>query len=545
MTKLGVIGAGTMGSGIAQVAAQQGIAVTLVDASRELADAGRQRIQDALARGVERGRLSPTEAEAAYARVLAAESFAQIRDADCVIEAVVEDLAVKREVFHQLEEHCSATAILASNTSSLSITEIAGSTRRPERVVGMHFFNPVPAMALVEVIQGAATAEGTVAGAVELARRLGKTPVRVADGPGFLVNRVARPFYTEALRIYSEGIASVDTIDRVMRGLGFPMGPFQLMDLIGNDVNLAVTTSIYEQMYGEPRFRPSPAQRRLVSSGWLGRKTGRGWYDYSAEQSSEAGTGPRDSEAWPLGPVEVAVDGPIGEALFDRLQRAGIAARIWHRSAGAPSELSASSEGGLGALIDATTGTAEHKRAVIADLQLGSDAPILSLTLTAGTTEIASWAADPRRVCGFGILPPLDEASIVEVAPGLQTSDAAVAAGKALSSALGKKPVVVSDGCGLIGGRMVAVLINEAAWALTEGVATAADIDISIRLGVNYPRGLLEWGDTIGVDVLYRMITGLQRDHGDERYRAAPLLRKLALAGWQGDAADHGFFAYH
>jgi 3-hydroxybutyryl-CoA dehydrogenase len=280
MTRLGVAGGGTMGGGIVQVAAQQGLDVLLWDISDDLLERAVDRIRGSLQRSVERGRLSPAEADAAVARIHTTTDFGPFSEVDAVIEAVLENLDTKATVFRGLDEHCSEQAILASNTSSLSVTEIGAFTERPDRVVGMHFFNPVPAMALVEVIRGHGTSEATMERAVQLGHELGKTPIRCQDTPGFVVNRIARPFYNEGLRVMNDGVASLEDIDRVMRGVGFRMGPFQLMDLIGNDVNFAVTSLIFEQLYDEPRFRPSFRQRRAVQSGNLGQKSKRGWYPY-------------------------------------------------------------------------------------------------------------------------------------------------------------------------------------------------------------------------------------------------------------------------
>jgi 3-hydroxybutyryl-CoA dehydrogenase len=402
MTRLGVVGAGTMGGGIAQVGAQQGMDVVVCDVSAELVESGLGRIRASLQRNVERGRFSQDEANAISGRIQTTTDFGQMRDADCVIEAAFESIEVKRRVFQALDEHLKDGAVLASNTSSLSITEIGASTRRPEWVVGMHFFNPVPAMALVEVIRGRSTSPEAMDRATAIARELGKTPVRCEDTPGFIVNRIVRPFYNEALRILQEGLTTHDTIDELMRDQGFRMGPFQLMDLIGNDVNFAVTESIYEGLFQEPRFRPSYVQQRLVQSGNLGQKTGRGWYDYSAG-------------------VDAAVPVPArsGESPF----------------------------------------------------------------------------------------------------PGLRDSEDVAA----------------------IPARIVALIVNEAAFALMEGLATPADIDAAVKLGANYPRGPLEWGDEMGLDRVYAIIKSLQEEHGEDRYRPAPLLRKMVAAGWTGATAGHGF----
>jgi 3-hydroxybutyryl-CoA dehydrogenase len=272
-----------MGSGIAQVAAVAGHPVILQDIDETAVARARVGIDKALARETEKGRLTASAAEAARGRVryVAGSDLAPFAPCDLVIEAIVERLGPKRESFAALENVVAADAILASNTSALSITAIAGGCRRPERVVGLHFFNPAPVMPLVEVVRGHATSGTLVVAAGDLVKRWGKTAVVTADTPGFIVNRVARPFYGEALRILDEGIADCATIDWSMRALGgFKMGPFELMDLIGNDVNFAVTSAIFEAFFFDPRYKPSLTQRRLVDANLLGRKTGRGYYDY-------------------------------------------------------------------------------------------------------------------------------------------------------------------------------------------------------------------------------------------------------------------------
>src|SRR5437867_6612009 len=306
---VGVVGAGAMGGGIAQVAAAAGHNVVLADANAEAVERARGIIIAALQRQVEKGKLEGTARDAIVGRIrfVDARLGGDLRlYADCglVIEAVVEDLAVKRELFERLDAVVAPDALLATNTSSLSIASIASACRNVGRVLGMHFFNPAPAMPLVELIPSLASDVDAVGRVERLAVAWGKTTVVAADTPGFIVNRIARPFYGEALRILDEGIADCATIDWAMRTLGgFRMGPFELMDLIGNDVNFAVTSAVYEGFFFDPRYKPSLTQRRLVDANLLGRKTGRGWYDY------------RDG-AVPPAPRE---DPALGSSILDRI----------------------------------------------------------------------------------------------------------------------------------------------------------------------------------------------------------------------------------
>jgi 3-hydroxybutyryl-CoA dehydrogenase len=280
-SKIGVLGAGTMGAGIAQVSAQAGFETLVYDISQEFIDKGIGRIRSFLQRSRERGRLTAEQEEQIVSRLASSLNLEDFAGCTLIIEAVPEKLELKREVFQKLDAICGPESLLATNTSSFSITAIAGATQKPERVLGMHFFNPPPLMALVEIIQGDRTSAATMDQATSIAREIGKTPVRAKDTPGFIVNRIARPFYNEALRILGDGDVTVETIDRVMKEAGgFPMGPFELMDLIGNDVNFAATELLYLSFFHDPRFRPSPIQHRLVQAGNLGRKTRRGFYTY-------------------------------------------------------------------------------------------------------------------------------------------------------------------------------------------------------------------------------------------------------------------------
>jgi 3-hydroxybutyryl-CoA dehydrogenase len=383
---IGVVGAGAMGAGIAQVAAQRGHPVVLADAAAGSIAKAKEGHTKALAREVEKGRVTRADADAVLARItyvsgVAEQDLRHFAPCALVIEAIVEDLAIKQGLFRALEQVVAPTAVLATNTSSLSVAAMAGACAQSERVVGIHFFNPAPVMPLVEIIPALATSEAVAQACRALVERWGKIPVMASDTPGFIVNRIARPFYGEALRILEEGIADCATIDWAMRSIGgFKMGPFELMDFIGNDVNHAVTRSVFEAMYFDPRYKPALTQRRLVESGWLGRKSKRGYYDY------------RDGATAPA-PTE---DPALGRVIFDRI---------------------------------------------------------------------------------------------------------------------------------------LAMLVNEAADAVQMRVASPEDIELAMTKGVNYPKGLLSWGDEIGASAVLATLESLQAEYGEDRYRPSPLLRRVAKSG--------------
>jgi 3-hydroxybutyryl-CoA dehydrogenase len=283
-SQIGVVGAGAMGAGIAQVSAQAGYKTLVYDVSQDFIDRGLGRIRKFLQGSRERGKITGEQEEQILGRLQGSLKLEDLGCSGLVIEAAPENLQIKREVFQKLDTICNSETLLATNTSSLSVTAVATATKSPERVLGMHFFNPPPLMVLVEVIQGAQTDPACIEKAVEIVKRLGKTPVCAKDTPGFVVNRIARPFYNEALRLLDEGDASVETIDKIMKEAGnFRMGPFQLMDLIGIDINFTATDSLYQAFFHDPRFRPSPTQRKMFLAGQLGRKTGRGFYNYESK----------------------------------------------------------------------------------------------------------------------------------------------------------------------------------------------------------------------------------------------------------------------
>jgi 3-hydroxybutyryl-CoA dehydrogenase len=278
---VGVVGAGTMGSGIAQVFAQAGYGVRLVDVEAAVVDRGRRGIEVGLAKFVEKGKVSAADRDAALSRIATGTALDDLADADYVVEAIVEDLGAKRTLFERLDRTTRPEVILASNTSSISITVLGAATRRPDKVLGMHFMNPVPLMTLVELIRGQATSSDSMQVAFELCRALGKTAVEASDYPGFIANRVLMPMLNEAFYAVMEGVGTPEAIDEVMkRGMNHPMGPLTLADFIGLDVCLAILTTLHEGL-GDPKYRPCPLLRRMVAAGHLGRKSGRGFYEYA------------------------------------------------------------------------------------------------------------------------------------------------------------------------------------------------------------------------------------------------------------------------
>ncbi|MEU1849384.1 3-hydroxyacyl-CoA dehydrogenase [Streptomyces sp. NPDC019990] len=486
-----VVGTGTMGQGIAQVALVAGHPVRLYDALPGRAGQAAEAIGARLDRLVEKERLTAADRDAARARLLPAETLAGLADCSLIVEAVVERLDVKQELFRELEGVVGEDCLLATNTSSLSVTAIGGALRVPGRFVGLHFFNPAPLLPLVEVVSGFATDVTYATRAYETARAWGRTPVACADTPGFIVNRIARPFYAEAFAVYEAQGADPATIDAVLRESGgFRMGAFELTDLIGQDVNESVTRSVWESFFQDVRFTPSLAQRRLVESGRLGRKTGQGWYDHSGgAERPEPDTAQKRQP-----PAYVVAEGDLGPAseLLALIREAGIQVR----------EEGDDDQGGC--------------------LLLPSG---VRLVLTDGET-----AAQSPDIVYFDLALDYRGATRIALSASQATSPQALAEATGLFQALGKQVTFIGDVPGMIVARTVARIIDLAYDAVAKGVATEEDIDTAMRLGVNYPLGPFEWDRRLGRTWAYVLLDELHRRDPSGRYAPSLALYRHAHA---------------
>lgn len=489
---LGIVGTGAMGRGIAQIAAQAGIATLLHDTAPGAATAAREAISGTLATLATKGKLSADAAEAATSCLQVADRLDRLAACHVVVEAIVEDLEAKRRLFRELETLVPDDCILATNTSSLSVTAIAAACRRPERVAGFHFFNPVPLMKIVEVVDGLVTAPAVIATLTALGERMGHAAVVAKDTPGFIVNHAGRGYVTEALRIVGEGVAPFHTVDRIMtEAAGFRMGPFELMDLTGLDVSHPVMESIYRQFYEEPRFRPSPIAAQRYAGGLLGRKMGRGFYDYP-EGRKVLVEEPSPPVAY-TGPVWISAAAPECRAtLVDLAAKNG--GRV--ENGARPSD---------SALCIVTT--------------LGGDA----------SGACAAETLDPARTVAIDCLTGLDKRRTLMTSP--LTTPTMRDAAHGLFAADGVAVNVIRDSTGFVVQRVLAMIVNIGCDIAQQRIATPADIDRAVTLGLGYPQGPLALGDAIGPGRILTILETMQACSGDPRYRPSPWLRRRALLG--------------
>ena len=494
---IAVIGAGAMGAGIAQVASSAGHRVYLYDLAEGIPQKAIDDIRVAQQKRVERGRISEADARAMLDRLTATNNLSDVADAALVIEAIVEKLDVKRSVFQQLEDICGDQTILATNTSSLSVTALGAKLRKPHRLVGMHFFNPAPVMPLVEVISGLATDSGIAQVVFETAKRWGKKPVHARSTPGFIVNRVARPFYAEALRVFEEGGASIPVIDAVMKNAGgFRMGPFEVMDLIGQDINFAVTTSVYGAYFHDSRFLPSLVQQEYVDGGLLGRKSGRGFYDYSKDSAPVPDLPLEKPQPFPKDVIRVEGNLNVATPLVSAMQGAGLKVELACDGAGV--------------------------------IRFGDT----TLAMTDGRPATQRCVQDSiSNLVLFDLAQDFHSGPLAVLAAADQCQPESLRAAVGLFQALGKEVIVVDDIAGLIVMRTVCMIANEAADAVLQRVCDAQGCDTAMMNGANYSIGPLAWADKIGIRSVVGVLDELYQLYGLDRYRVSPLLRRNMYAG--------------
>ncbi|MFV3415840.1 3-hydroxyacyl-CoA dehydrogenase [Pseudomonas sp. NY15436] len=492
--RIAIVGTGVMGSGIAQIAAQAGIQVKLFDARDGAAQAARDNLGRTLAKLAEKGKITAAEADATLGRLLVAGALCELADSDLVVEAIIERLDAKQALLAELEAVVSADCILATNTSSLSVTSIARGCQRPQRVAGFHFFNPVPLMKVVEVIDGLAGDPQVGDCLIALATRMGHRGIRAKDTPGFIINHAGRAYSTEALQMLKEGIAEPADIDRILReGLGFRMGPLELFDLTALDVSHPVIESIYNQFYQEPRYRPAALTRQMLEAGFVGRKAGRGFYRYADGKMIDPPAPQSVPGVTALPPVWIGAENdPDRQRLGELLKSLG------------------------------------------ANLEQGAEPSSEALCLLApygvdATTACQHYGTDPARTLCIDLLLDLQRHRCLMQNPA--TCSAMRDAAHALLASDGVGVTVINDSVGFVAQRVLALIVNLAGDIVQQRIASVDDLDEGVRRGLGYPQGPLAWGDSVGPARLLRILERMTDLTGDARYRPGPWLRRRAALG--------------
>jgi 3-hydroxybutyryl-CoA dehydrogenase len=591
VTTVGVVGLGTMGTGIVEVFARNGIDVYAAEVDRAALERGRAKLVGSTARAVERGKLAPAERDALLARITFTVDLADLRDAGLVVEAVPEQLDLKRRIFGELDAVCRPDAILATNTSSLSVTEISVATRRPNQVVGLHFFNPAPVMRLVEVVRTVVTADAVISDIEALCARLGKVGVTISDRAGFIANGLLFGYLNHAAALFEARYVGREDIDAAMRlGCGLPMGPLALMDLIGLDTTYEILDTMYRRGGRDRRHAPVPLLKQMVTAGLLGRKSGRGFYTYAAPGSPRvvedeltpapaAAPAAADPAARDAGTIGVVGSGTMATGIVEVFARAGLdvisVSRSADKSRGMSERLTTSlakavlrgrlteaerdtalarvtwSVGlddlaGVDLVVEAVVEELPVKKALFAALDEICKPGVILATTTSSlpVIECAMATGRPANVIGLHFFNPAPVMGLVEVVRTIRTAEEAVSSARALLARLGKHPVVCADRSGFVVNALLFPYLNDAVRMLEASYASADDIDNAMKLGCGYPMGPFELLDVVGLDVSLAIQRELYLELREPGFAPAPLLEHLVTAGYLGRKVGRGFRSY-
>ena len=543
-TKVGVVGLGTMGAGIVEVLARGGIDVVAVEVSEAALERGRTTLRTSTDRAVARGKLAPADRDALLVRITFAVGLDALREVDLVVEAVPEQLDLKRRIFAELDRICRPEAVLATNTSSLSVTEVAADTGRPQQVLGVHFFNPAPVMKLVEVIRTVVTAPEVVADVTALCARLGKVAVTIGDRAGFIANALLFGYLNQAVSMFESGYATREDIDAAMRlGCGLPMGPLTLLDLIGLDVAYQILDTMYRRGGRDRRHAPAPLIGQMVTAGLLGRKSGRGFYTYERPGSGvvvpdELTPPAADPATDPvIARVGVVGSGRLADAVAELCATAGYDVA----TVDAGGDLGRLADADL--VVEAVGEDLDAKKALLAELGTAarSGAVLATTTYSLPVVEIAMASGRPADVVGLHFLDPAATAPLVEVVRTIRTAPQAVATARALAGKLGKTVVVCADRAGFVVNALLYPYLNDAVRMIEANYATVDDVDHAMKLGCGYPKGPFEQLDEVGLDVALAVQRALYRQSREPGMAPAPLLEHLVTAGYLGRATGRGF----
>ncbi len=582
---VGVLGCGTMGSGISEVCARNGYDIVFREVDDDAVQAGLDRITQSLDRALDRGKIQQAERDETLGRIKGSTTFADLKECDLVIEAIPEHLDLKQEAFQELEQVVGEETILATNTSSLPVIEMATKTTRPAKVLGIHFFNPAPVMGLVELVKTVVTEPDVIAEAKTFCENLGKTPVECLDRAGFIANLLLFPYLNNAVKMLESGFAAREDIDAAMQfGTGHPMGPLALVDLIGLDTTYEILDAMYRQ-FRETYYAPSPMIKQLVTAGFLGRKAARGFYEYEEpgspriKETGHHGHQVQQSAAGHLRKIGVLGSGTMANGIAEVAAKAGYPVALRARTKQRCAESMAAIDKSLGRAVSKGKMTEEQQAEVSGRIETSIDmdvfadcdivveaiaeeldikidhfkqlddllpkhAILASTTSSLPVVALAAATTRPEQVVGMHFFNPAPVMRLVEVVRTVRTSEETFEATFALASKLGKHPVVCPDRAGFIVNGLLFPYINDAIKMLESGYASAEDIDAAMKLGCGHPMGPFALADIVGLDVTFQIIETLYREFRDPYYAPAPMLDHLVHAGYLGRKAGRGFYTY-